>query len=187
VTDAAIGSELMERSARQAWPYAIAAVAAAVLLLVGGRDTYDLLIASVIVAILALLIVLMASWGLFRGSRGEELLNRAWMASVLISFATGVAFWLGHPENLGFLDAPKGLGYYIASASFVGGLAFGPRGAVFSLVGLSAYGTGFIGDTISPPSGDDQRVLYILFVTILAAVFMVPTFIGALIRSLVGR
>jgi hypothetical protein len=115
----------------------------------------------------------------------------AWVAAVVACIAAGVVFWLAHPANFGSLPTPKGMGYIIAMLAFVGGLAFGWRGAVLPLAGLGAYGlAGLIDEFISPttgPGSGDVRGIYLLYFTFLPALFAVPALVGALLRAWLAR
>jgi hypothetical protein len=83
---------------------------------------------------------------------------------------------------------PARIGYVIAVVAWVGGLSFGLKAIWLPYAAIAAFGlTTFVADTISPPPGDDQRALVLVYVTVSPVLFMVPALIGAVTRRLLKR
>lgn len=87
-----------------------------------------------------------------------------------------------------WLSGVRHAGYYVAVAAFLGGMILGLRAVlvVFALAFIVAA-VMYISATVSPPSGEDQRALVLLYITLVPAGVSLPVFVGVAVRWLLGR
>jgi hypothetical protein len=109
----------------------------------------------------------------------------SWFLVLAACVVAGVGFGVANARGAWL---PSRVGYGLALAAWLGGLAFGLRAVWLPFAGIGAFGVAtFVAATLTPSSGEDQRALVVLFLTVIPALFAVPALLGAGIRRLLRR
>lgn len=97
---------------------------------------------------------------------------------------TAVSVFAGVVIRLQAPPVPPHLGWGIAVLAALCGLGYGLAGFIPVYAGIAASGLTFlVMETVAPSGGEDQRGLFLLYVSVIPALFGVPVIVGALARK----